>query len=322
MKSIVTMFVATLLVCFDASAVAQDYPSKPIRLIVPYPAGGPTDASARALGSEVAAILGQPLVIDNRPGASGVLGLNILSASSPDGYTISTFTNSTVIAMHAMARPFDPEKQFTAIGNATIGAMLIVVNPTVISVKTLPELVTYLKQHPGTAYSSSGPGGPGNLAMEGLAKAEGLKITHIPYKGASPALIDVLGGRVGLIAVDGISARPHLASGALRGIASLSSVRFNLAPEVPTAAEQGFGSVIMPVDTTFGLIAPPGTPPAILSKLRDATRRAVAAEVFRRSMREAGKQAVFVEGPAWSEQLKNEYERWGQLISDLKIKVE
>ncbi len=312
LKSLRALTVTAVAGLAAAVACAQPYPSKPIRMVVPFAAGGGSDISGRALAKELSAELGQSVVVENRPGASGLLGLDAIAAAAPDGYTLLMFSNTTAVALHYQNKPFDMEKRFIPLGNVLLASMILAVNPKVLDVKNAAELVEHVKAHPAADYTSSGPGSPGNLGMEAMAMQRGLKMTHVPYKGIGPAIVDVLGGRVGILVGDGVAVRPHVASGALRPIANLASFRSPVVPDVPTAVEQGFPQFVN--DSLNGLVVPPGTPPAIVERLRAATRRAVASEAYARFAADSGSKNQFIDGPEWGEVLKGDFRRWGEVI--------
>lgn len=297
---------------------AQSFPERPLKLIVPFAAGGGSDIIGRALAKELAAELGQNVIVENRPGAAGLLGLDALGTSTPDGHTLLLFSNTTAVALHYQNKTFDMEKRFVPIGNVITSSMVLLVNPSVVNVRSVPELVEYVKAHPGADYTSSGPGSPGNLGIEAMAIQRGLKFTHVPYKGIGPAILDVLAGRVGILVSDSLSARPHIVSGALRPIASASSFRSPVVPDVSTAIEQGVPQLVN--DSLNGLVVPVGTPALVVERLRAAVRRAVAAEGYARLTAENGARNQFIDGPEWGNLLKADFQRWGEVIRVTGIK--
>jgi tripartite-type tricarboxylate transporter receptor subunit TctC len=299
-------------------ALAQDYPSKPVTLIVTFAAGGGSDLIGRAFAKELSAKLGQPVVVENRTGATGVVGLDALTRVAPDGYTIMQLANATIAALHFQNRTLEMDKALTAIGNIQLGTTLIAVNPNVVNVKTLLELLAHFKANPGTTYNSSGQGSQGHLLLAGLAMEQKLDITFVNYRGNAPAILDVVGGRVGVILTDSGSLRPHLQSGALRAAASTSSVHAPTAPDVPMSSEQGFRGFVY--DPVSAIIAPPGMAPPVLDKLRAAVRDAAQSPGFAAAMKEMGYQNHYTDGPALRAFLIDEYERWGKIIRDSGIK--
>lgn len=296
------------------TASAQDYPNRAIRFVVPFAAGGPTDIGGRILAREMSLDLGVPITVDNRPGATGVIGMEALTASPPDGYTVLLLPNATTVALHAQNKPLDIDTRFTVVGGTIIQPMLVVVNPKVVDVRNLRELDAYFKANPGTLYTTSGPGSPSHVAMEVLAKRRGLNLTHVAYKGINPALMDVVAGRVGVFLTDAGASRPHVQSGALRPIAAGGSVRSTMYPNIETAGEQGFTD--LEYDGINALIVPPGTPAPILQRLRTALKKAVESETHTRFATDAGNKALYTDGPAFRDVLQKDFDRWGRLIRE------
>ena len=299
-------------------SVAQDYPAKPIKYIVPYAAGGGADFLGRSMSKQLTSALGKEVFVDNRAGASGQIGLDILTASPPDGYTVFQLSNSTTTSFIFSGKPLDIDKRFTMIGGFSVSPLMVAVNPKVVDVKNMAELIDYVRRKPGADYTSSGPGGPSNISMEAFAKQQGLTMTHVPYKGIGPALLDVLAGRIGIIVVDGGAAKPHLQSGALRPIVVISSVRTSLAPDVPTAQELGYTAFVN--DSINALAVPPGTPPAIIEHLKAALRKSVAGEQQTEVQRQSGTRYAFTDGAAMRDWLAQDFDRWTRLIRDTGLK--
>jgi len=297
---------------------AQSFPDRPVKVVVPFAAGGGSDLTMRVLAKELATELGQNVIVENRPGAAGVVGLEAMGSTPPDGYTMLLFSNTTGVALHFQGKQLEMERRFVPVGNVVVGSMILLVNPSAVNVRTVPEMLEHVKARPGAEYTSSGPGSPGNLGIEALAIQRGLKFTHVPYKGIGPALLDVLAGRVGIVVSDSTSARPHIASGALRPIANVSSFRSPIVPDVPTAIEQGVPELVN--DSINGLVVPVGTPGPIVDRLRTATRRAVAAEAYARFCAESGAKNQFIDGPEWGNMLKADFQRWGEVIRVTGIK--
>ncbi|HZP88712.1 MAG TPA: tripartite tricarboxylate transporter substrate binding protein, partial [Burkholderiales bacterium] len=252
------------------SASAQDYPSRPIRLVVGYPAGGVNDIIARVLGQPLAERLGQPVVIDNRPGANSVLGAENVARSAPDGYTL--FSTGTPFAINASLYknlPYDPLKDFVPVAQVASGTFLLVVHPS-LPVNSPRELIDYARAHPGQLnFCSSGPGSPPHLMGELLNQTAGIKMVHIPYKGAAPCVADLLGGQIQVTFEAMAPLLPHIKSGKLRALAVMSDHRSPVLPDLPTMAE-ATGYPALKVDAWYGVLAPKGTPAAIVAKLNNA----------------------------------------------------
>lgn len=312
---------ASLCTTLTGAAMAQGYPDKPIKLIVSYPAGGPSDAVGRAIGKEMQLELGQPVFIENKAGVSGLIGLDALTGSPADGHTIMVLNNTTTTALLGHNKPLDFDKRMSAIGQFVGVRMLLVVNPKVIDVHDIGELVTFAKKSKQPLqYTTSGPGAPAHLLMTGFSKQEQFESTHIPYKGSNPALMDTVAGRVGVMLVEASSAVPHIRSGALRALACISPGRAPLLPDLKTSTELGFPNLVM--DSSFGMIAPPGTPPAILNRLGAALQQATKKAEFIELQRTAGNAIDFVAGPEYRERLIKDHERWSQVVKTTGISLQ
>ncbi|MET1116416.1 MAG: tripartite tricarboxylate transporter substrate binding protein [Comamonas sp.] len=260
------------------AAQAQDgsaYPAKSIRLIVPFPPGGGTDAIARALGERMSADLKQSFVIENKPGAGGILGADATARSPADGYTLFVGTNSSLVTNKFLYAklPYDPDG-FELIGLVGITPLVVVSNPSV-PAKTIPELVAYAKANPGKlSYASFGAGTTSHLAAEMFKQRAGIDMLHVPYKGAAEALPAIIGGQVSVYFDTIVSSIPHVKSGKLLALGVTSAKRSATLPNLPTIAEQGYpGYEMFP---WYGLVAPKGTPKDVLEKLRASLARALA----------------------------------------------
>ncbi|HEX4328070.1 MAG TPA: tripartite tricarboxylate transporter substrate binding protein, partial [Burkholderiales bacterium] len=246
---------------------AADFPAHPVRIVVPFPAGGATDIAARLLAERMAADWKQPVTVDNRPGAGGNIGSDIVAKSAPDGYNlIMGVTGSHAINISLYARmPYDPVKDFEAISQVAVVPNVVVVHPSV-PAASLAAFVALAKKEPGKLnYASLGNGTAAHLTMEMFKIAAGIDLTHIPYKGSAPAVADLLAGQVQAM-IDGLpSALPHVQAGKLRALAVTSAKRSPAAPDLPTIAESGYPG--FSADAWSGLFAPKGTPKAIVDKI-------------------------------------------------------
>ena len=263
MKPLLVIMAALL--AMTGAACAQNYPSKPIRFVAAFPAGGPSDIVARALGKRMSEMLGQPVVVDNRTGAGGNIGAEVVAKSPPDGYTVLLGGSYLTIAPSLYLKPpFDPVRDFAPIGLVVSNQYAMVSHPSV-PARNVKELIRLAKAQPGKLnYASTGPGSPPRLCAELFKSMAGVDIVNVPYKGATPALIDMMGGHVDLY-FGGISGTlPHIASGKINALAVTSSRRSSQLPNVPTVAETLPGYEII---TWFGLLAPAGTPKEIVSRL-------------------------------------------------------
>lgn len=309
-----------LLLVFGAVSWAQTYPSKPISMIVGFAPGGPADANARATAEALGKVLGQPVLVDNKAGATGVLGLEQFQRSAPDGYTIGLFISSTAIAHVAQKRKFELSKQMIPLGSLITSPVLLCVNPDMVDVKDIDQLLAFLRKTPDAPYATSGSGSPAHLNAEALARKRDLKINHIAYRGIAPALIDVLGGRVGILFSTPAPVRPYIESGKLRPIAVLARNRVSFVPQVATAAEQGYDD--MNVEAYSGLVVPVGTPSDIVEKLRDAQQTILRDPSFRAKFESAGDIPEFINGPEWGAIVQKMHDDTAKIVSQLGLSVD
>jgi tripartite-type tricarboxylate transporter receptor subunit TctC len=299
-----------------------DYPQRPIKIVVPYPPGGSTDVLARALGQKISASLGQSVIVDNRPGASGNLGASYAAKSPADGYTLFLGT-STALAVNPhlfSSLSFDPQKDFAPLILATTLPSLVVVNPS-LPVKSMRELNDYLKGSAGAVnYASSGNGTPAHLGAEMYKKMTGIKMTHVPYKGGAPALVDMVAGRTSVMFAILPESWPLVKEGRLRALAVTTAQRSPLMPDLPTVAESGVPGYEL--IGWYGLLAPAGTPKEIVAKLNKALNDALQSKDVRDKLTTLGFQ---VEGGAperLGDLMRTESVKWGQVIKEGNIKVD
>jgi tripartite-type tricarboxylate transporter receptor subunit TctC len=260
------------------AAFAQDYPTRPIRLIVPFPAGGPSDLFGRLLAIKLTESLGQQVVIENRSGVGGVTGVDVVARSTPDGHTIGLSSAGALAIMPFMMSkmPFDWKKDLALLTLVVRVPEVLVVNPS-LKLTTLKDLVDYARANPGKLnFGTSGTGSMSHLAVEQLKAQAHIDLVHVPYRGAAPAVTDLLAGQVQLVALDAPVLIPHVHSGALTALAVTSQRRAASLPQVPTTAEAGFPSVLS--DNWYGLIAPAKTPPDIQHKIAIAATAALSSD--------------------------------------------
>ncbi|ALM86163.1 tripartite tricarboxylate transporter substrate binding protein [Bordetella sp. N] len=260
----------------QAVQAAEDYPSKPITLVIPYPPGGPTDAMARTLANELSTHLSQPMIVENRAGANGNIGAEYVARAAPDGYTLM-FGTSGPLAINAslyQGLGYDPVKSYAPVIHVGYLPNILVVNPNV-PAKTVPELVAWSKSHPkALSFASSGSGASSHLAGVMFNSVAGTDFLHVPYKGTGPALNDLLGGHVAMSFTDVLTAKPYVETGKLRALGVTTSKRSQALPDVPTLAEQGYPGY--DVSVFFGVVAPAGTPADRIEKLNRAFVQALA----------------------------------------------
>jgi tripartite-type tricarboxylate transporter receptor subunit TctC len=265
---------------FPVSALAQAYPNKPIRIIVPYPAGGGLDVMARLLGDRVSKRAGQPVVIENKPGAGTVIGADFVAKSAPDGYTVMITADTTLtLNQYLYAKlPYDPVKDFVPVTQLVQLSQLLVANPGV-PANNLKELIAYAKANPDKLnYASYGSGTPPHLAMETLKNIAGISVTHVPYKGLPQAVPAVLANEVQLTFSGAASSMAHIKGGRLRALAIGGKNRLPIMPDVPTFTELGYPEV--PANTWFGLFVPAGTPREAVTKLHGEFKDAISDPEF------------------------------------------
>jgi len=308
-----------LALCLATSAWAQGYPDRPIRLIAPFPAGGLADVLARAVGDEMSKSLGQPVIVENRAGAGGNTGADAVAKAAPDGYTLLMSSAGILTANQFLyaKMPFDAETAFVPVSNVASMSMLVVVNPKV-EAKTLKEFVAIAKAQPGKInFGSPGIGTTGHLGLAMLMHAAGVKITHVPYRGAAPAVTDLLAGQI-----DGVVDNPptviaHIQSGKLRPLAVAARERMALLPDVPTAAEQGVANY--EASSWFGVAAPAGTPPAIVARLHQAIAAAVRTPAMQERFGKSGARLLGNSPQDFAAQIRAERASWGEIIKAANI---
>jgi tripartite-type tricarboxylate transporter receptor subunit TctC len=275
MKILGRLLICAATALVSSAALAQAYPSKPVRMIVGFPAGGPADLFGRVLAQAMAANLGQQIVVDNRSGVGGVLGMEAVAKALPDGYVLGLNNQGSVaFAPFALSNmPYDPQKDLALITTVVKVPEVVVVHPSV-PVSSLAELVAYAKANPGKVnYGSAGSGGITHLAGELLKIEAKIDLVHVPYKGAAPAVNDLLGGQVQMGVFDVPVVLPHIKAGKLKALAVTSAKRAPSLPEVPTTGELGYPKVIS--DNWYGLVAPAATPPDVLKRIHAAALAAL-----------------------------------------------
>jgi tripartite-type tricarboxylate transporter receptor subunit TctC len=301
------------------AAAADAYPSRPVKILVGYSAGGAVDAIARSVGQRMAAILGQPVVVENKPGAGTNIAIKSLTSSPPDGYTLLLAANALAVnpSMYQPA-PYDLDRDFTPI--ASVGRVPVVFAVREGSpIKTLPELVAAAKARPGgVTVATPGNGATPHLAMELFQHTAGLKLSHVPYKGGAQAITDALGGHVDVVAVNALEALPLVKGGKLRVLAVMSTERSAVLPGVPTVAESGYPG--FEASVWYGFVAPAGLPAPVLGKLHEAVQKALESKEVRDQLAAAG--GVPLPGPTaqFEKLLKTDAARYGQLIREANIK--
>jgi tripartite-type tricarboxylate transporter receptor subunit TctC len=301
----------------DQQAFAQAYPNKPLKIIVPFAPGGVTDMVSRVMAQGLSVELGQAVVVENRAGASGIVGAEVTAKSAPDGYTLMMGNISTLAINAAVFAklPYDPQTSFEPVSMVARQPLLVAVNPNV-PVKTIAELVAYAKANNKLNFGSAGASL--QLATEAFNQAAGLQMTHVPYKGSGPAMTDLVAGHIEVLFDAFSSLYPFIQQGRLRGLAITSAKRSPLAPELPTLGELGFPQV--EVTSWQGIVAPAGTPPAIVAKLNAAVLKVLESQTVRDQLGRQGVEA----SPSTPEQLAQyagrERARWTDVAAKAGVK--
>ncbi|MGF6347130.1 Bug family tripartite tricarboxylate transporter substrate binding protein [Variovorax sp. W2I14] len=300
-------------------SAADAYPSKPVKILVGYSAGGAVDAIARSVGQRMATVLGQPVVVENKPGAGTNIAIKSLTSSAPDGYTLLLAANALAVnpSMYQPA-PYDLDRDFTPV--SMVGRVPVVFAVREGSpIKTLPELVAAAKAKPGgVTVATPGNGATPHLAMELFQHTAGLKLSHVPYKGGAQAITDVLGGHVDVVAVNALEVLPLVKGGKLKVLAVMSTERSAVLPGVPTVAESGYPG--FEASVWYGFVAPAGLPAPVLATLHDAVQKAIDSKEVREQLAAAG--GVPLPGPTaqFEKLLKSDAARYGKLIREANIK--
>ena len=309
---------AFLLCC--ATAAAQPYPTKPIRWIIPFAPGGGNDLIARIIGQRLTGIWGQAVIVDNRPGAGGNIAAEITARSAPDGYTAFQFNVANTIAASLYKNlRYDPIKDFAPVTQIAASPFILVVHPGV-PVKTVAELIAAAKQAPGQlTYGSSGTGGSTHLAMELFKVMTGTDFVHVPYGGAGPALIDVMGGRIQLLMAPPAVALPQVVAGKVRGLAVTGSKRVALIPDLPTIAEAGVPGYES--SAWYGLVLPSRTPAAIVTTFNSAVVRVLRESDVEQKMVANGMQIVASSPSQFAAFIREELAKWARVVKVSKAVV-
>ena len=323
MKKITSMMLAGIaLAIVSVSAFAQSWPMRPIRLIVPFAPGGGVDLTGRVLAPKLSEALGQTVIVENRGGAGGLIGVDLGAKASPDGYTVVIGTIGNIaIAPHLQSKmPYDPQKDLVPISQLANALNVMVINPSV-KATTVKEFIELAKKEGSNiSYGSSGSGATDHLAGEVFNTLAGLKMTHIPYKGGAPAMIDLVGGQVQVIFATVSTAISSIQGGKVRALGMTGNQRYESLPEVPTIAEAGLAS--FDVNGWYGLYAPAGTPKDIITRLNAEVVRILAMPDVKARLLDAGIIATSSSPEAFAAYTQAETKRWAKVVKDANIKTE
>jgi hypothetical protein len=312
---------SVVLLLSAAVAAAADYPQRPVRLVVPYSAGGSTDTVARITGARLSERLGQPVVVDNRTGAGTIIGTQIVKEATPDGHILLMATPPLAVNPSLRASvPYVLDRDFLAITNIAASSNLLVVHPSM-TASSVKELITLLKANPGKFnYGSSGVGGAGHLAMALFTSMAEVEALHVPYKGGAPAVADLVAGRLSMMMANLTTAQPHIRAGKLRGLGVGKAKRSPLFPEMPTIAEAGVKGY--EANNWNGLVAPAGTPRTVIQLLHKEIVATLKEPAIAERMARAGLEPVGDSPAEFAQYLKDEAAKWGKLVKSAGIKAE
>jgi tripartite-type tricarboxylate transporter receptor subunit TctC len=311
---------ASALAAPTAALAQAGFPSKPIRLVVPFPAGGSVDPLARVLGERMTQAFGQQVIVDNRAGGNTVIGTDFVAKAPADGYTLLLTASSHVTQPQLLTAPFDPIKDFAPVATVSASDMILCVHPSV-PANNLQEFLALAKAKPGALnFSSAGSGNPNHLAGELLSMMANVKFTHVPYKGGAPAIVDLVGGQVQFSFGSPIIVLPHIRSGRLKAIAVTSSQRMSLLPNVPTIAESGVAGY--EVRIWYGVLAPAGTPKDVVAKLATEINRITALPEMKERLDAAGMERLMVPTERYEAVMRQDMEKFGRIIKTANVKLD
>jgi len=301
------------------AARAQSYPTKPIRFVVPFPAGGSTDVGARLIAERLSRVFGQQVYVENKSGANGTIGVEVAAKSAPDGYNILVTIDSVTSNPHVFHTNIDPSKDLVPIIQVSRQPIVLAAHPS-LGVNTLAELIALAKQQPGLRYATgSGFGSPQHMAVQWFARIAGLKLEQVPYRGGGQAINDLLGGHVKLGSLGSTPLIPHYKAGTLRLLAQTSHDRSPSLPDVPTFEQAGIKGLVL--DQWLGVFAPAGTPPAITERLNSEIGKAITDPVVRKELLDSGQEPVGGTAEQFSNLVREDFAKFGRLVKDLDIKA-
>jgi len=326
MRTLERVCVLTACICAGIGAAgaqtASVYPAKPIRIVVPFAPGGATDILARATGQKLTEALGQPVVVDNRGGAGGNIGTDVVAKAAPDGYTLlmgGVGPNAINVTLYPKL-PYDAINDFAAVTLVATVTNLLVVHPSV-PARSVKELVAVARARPGKlTHASSSPGSAGHLAGEMLKMMTGIEMVHVPYKGSGPALIDLMAGHVDLMFDNMPACLPHVTSGKLRAVAVSGGKRTSVLPNLPTIAESGLPG--FDAGSWFGILVPAGTPREIISKLNAVIVKSLSAPEFKERLSSQGAEPVGSTPEQFTQHIRGEIAKWAKVIKTANVRAE
>jgi tripartite-type tricarboxylate transporter receptor subunit TctC len=315
---IVRLALAALALAASA-AQAQSWPTKPVRIIVAFPPGGSTDIITRALADKISQPLGQPVLVENRAGASGNVGADAVLKAGADGYTLLATADALASTPHLFKVSFDPIRDFVAVVQFSRQPVVLAAHPSV-GVQTIQELVALAKRQPGLAFATSGAGSLQHMAAEWFAQLAGIRLTHVPYKGGGQAVVDLVGGQVPLGSLGNTPLLPHYRAGKLRILAQTTRARSASLPDVPTYEEAGFAGLVL--DQWLGLFAPAGAPKEVVLRMNAEILRAMADPVIRERFAQNGLDPVGGTPEQFDALLREDFAKFGRLVKQLNIRID
>ena len=309
------VFIALLALAIPISSQAQEWPNRPIRFIVPFPAGGSTDVGARVIGDYLSRALGQQIVVENRTGGSGNIGFEAGARSAADGYTVLIAPDQVTSAPHVFKVSFDPLKDLLPVIQLSRQPVVLAVHPK-LGVNSVAELVALAKQRPGLSYATSGIGSQQHMTAEWFAQIAGIKLDHVPYRGGAQAINDLVAGHVMIGSLGSTPLIPHYKAGTLKLLAQTTAARSPSLPDVPTYEQAG-----ITLDQWLGAFVPAGTPPAIIARLNSEMNKALAEAAIRESFLQSAQEPVGGSAEQFLRIVREDFAKYERLAKDLNIKV-
>jgi tripartite-type tricarboxylate transporter receptor subunit TctC len=298
-------------------AAAQDWPSRPVRFIVPFPPGGSTDVGARVIADHLSRVLAQQIVVENKSGASGNIGFETAARSAADGYTVLIAPDQVTSAPHVFKVSFDPLKDLVAVIQLSRQPVVLAVHPS-LGVSSLTELIALAKEHPGMSFATSGIGSQQQFVAEWFAKIAGIKLEHVPYRGGGQAINDLVAGHVKIASLGSSPLIPHYRAGTVRLLAQSTQTRSPSLPDVPTYQEAGISGLVL--DQWLGVFVPAGTPAAIVARLNSEIDKSLAEPAIRESFLQSAQEPVGGSAEQFERLVRGDFAKYGRLVKELDIK--
>jgi tripartite-type tricarboxylate transporter receptor subunit TctC len=318
MKSIIQIALLALMAALPATAVAQEWPNRPIKFIVPYPPGGSTDVGARVIGDHLSRVLGQQIVVENKSGASGNIGFDAVAKSAPDGYTVLIGPDQVTSAPHVFKVAFDPLKDLLPVIQLSRQPVVLAVHPS-LGVNSLAELIAMAKAQPGMSFATSGVGTQQQMVAEWFAQIAGIKLAHVPYRGGGQAINDLIAGHIKIGSLGSSPLIPHYKAGTLRLLAQSTQARSPSLSDIPTYQEAGIKGLVL--DQWLGAFVPAGTPPAIVARLNTEMGKALGEASVRDTFLQSAQEPVGGSPEAFASLVREDFAKYDRLVRELNIKA-